>query len=83
MNRFFLAVAVVSALSLSSLLASNAVAGNVHKTVVVHANGNVTKKITSGRVHHHHHHHGHNNGVILKSNGVILKTQNFGIRIGR
>ena len=37
----------------------------------------------SNRVHHHHHHHGHNNAVILKSNGVILKNQNFGIRIGR
>jgi hypothetical protein len=34
-------------------------------------------------VHHHLHHHGHNNGVNLKSNWVILKTQNFGIRIGR
>ena len=78
MNRFLLAVAVASALSLSSLFASSASAGNVHKTVVVHPNGNVTKKFTYGPVHHH-----HNNGIILKSNGVILKTQNFGIRIGR
>lgn len=85
MNRFVIAAAVASVLSLSSLFTSPADAANVHKTVIVHPNGNVTKKFAYGPVHpHHHHNHGYRpSGVIVKSNGVILRTPVIGIRIGR
>ena len=76
MNRFVIAAAVASVLSLSSLFTSPADAANVHKTVIVHPNGNVTKKLAYGPVHR-------PSGVIVKSNGVILRTPVIGIRIGR
>ena len=81
MNRFFIAAAVASVLSLNSLFASSASAGNVHKTVVVRPNGNVVKKLTYVPSHYHHNHV--RSGVIVKSNAVILQTPVIGIRIGR
>ena len=82
MNRFILAACVASVLSLSSLFASSAAAGNIHKTVVVRPNGNVVKKLTYVPGHHHHHNHVQG-AVIVKGNGVILRTPVIGIRIGR
>lgn len=80
MNRFILAAAVASVLSLSSLFASSASAVHVHKTVVVRPNGVVTKKVTVGSTHHHNHVRG---AVVVKPSGVILRTPAIGIRIGR
>lgn len=83
MNRFVLAACVASVLSLSSLFASSADAANVHKTVIVHPNGNVTKKFTYGPVHPHLYRGYRPSGVIVKSNAVIVRTPVIGIRIGR
>ena len=80
MNRFILAACVASVLSLSSLFASSAAAGDLHKTIVVRPNGNVVKKLTYVPGHHRHHVQG---AVIVKNNGVILRTPAIGIRIGR
>ena len=79
MNRFFVAACVAAVLSLSSLFASSAVAGHVHKTVVLRPNGNVVKKTVHVPGPHHH----VRPAVVLKSSGVIVRTPAIGIRIGR
>jgi hypothetical protein len=86
MNRFFVAACVASILSLSSSFASSAVAGNVHKTVVVRPNGSVVKKSVFVPGPHYHVRPAvvvKSSGVIVKPNGVILRTPAIGIRIGR
>ena len=79
MNRFFVAACVAIVLSLSSLFASSAVAGHVHKTVVVRPNGNVVKKTVHVPGPHHH----VRPAVVVRPNAVILRTPAIGIRIGR
>lgn len=79
MNRFFVAACVASVLSLSSLFASSAEAGHVHRAVVVRPNGNVVKRSVYVPGPHLH----VRPGVVVRPGGVILRTPAIGIRIGR
>jgi hypothetical protein len=78
MNRFLLAAVVVTTLSLSSLFASPALAGNGHNSG--HHGGHHGHH--SGNFNHNYNHHNYSHGHHHGYNGFYFRTNSFGIRIG-